>query len=161
MEKVQTLEGEVQGLREEVKAERQLHQEASRVLASNARVADLLGSTWGPWQGPPGPRSVVSEPVAAAGGWGAIGTAPLGPAGGRPGLAQAASSLPPSPPPSPFRPAHSPRELRSPSHGPSVSRRSGRCKQAEYDGKVAWEAYVAQFEMLEAIQGWGEAEKAL
>ncbi len=31
----------------------------------------------------------------------------------------------------------------------------------EYDRKVAWEAYVAQFEMLASAQGWSEAEKAL
>ncbi len=31
----------------------------------------------------------------------------------------------------------------------------------EYDGKVAWEAYIAQFEMLASAQGWSEAEKAL
>lgn len=31
----------------------------------------------------------------------------------------------------------------------------------EYDRKVAWEAYVVQFEMLAAAQGLSEAEKAL
>ncbi|XP_050725002.1 uncharacterized protein LOC127002823 isoform X2 [Eriocheir sinensis] len=166
---VQTLKGEVQGLREEVEAERQRRelatsrgeeQEASRVLAASTRVTDLLGSSWGPWQEPLGPRSVVSEPAAAAGGWGAIGAAPLGPTGARVGPTHPAS-LPPSPPPSPCRPAHSPRAPFSPPSSPSASRRSGRRKPAEYDGKVAWEAYVAQFEMLAAAQGWDEAEKAL
>lgn len=32
---------------------------------------------------------------------------------------------------------------------------------AEYDGKVTWEAYAAQFEILAAVQGWSKAEKAI
>ncbi len=36
---------------------------------------------------------------------------------------------------------------------PSDSRRLGKHKPAEYDRKVAWEAYVAQFEMLISAQG--------
>ncbi|XP_050710062.1 uncharacterized protein LOC126994834 [Eriocheir sinensis] len=55
----------------------------------------------------------------------------------------------------------SPRAPLSPPSSPSASRRLGRRKPAEYDGKVTWEAYVAQFEMLAATQGWDEAEKAL
>ncbi|XP_045127236.1 uncharacterized protein LOC123513870 [Portunus trituberculatus] len=31
----------------------------------------------------------------------------------------------------------------------------------EYDGKVAWEFYAAQFDLLAAAQGWDQAEKAL
>lgn len=42
--------------------------------------------------------------------------------------------------------------------GPS---RSDRSKSAEYDGKVAWEAYFAQFEMLAKAQCWDEAERTL
>ncbi|XP_050693915.1 protein enabled homolog [Eriocheir sinensis] len=165
LEEVQSLKGEVQGLREEVEAETQRREvatshaeehEASRVVAEG-----WLGSAWGPWQGPLGPRSVVSEPAADAGGWGAIGAASLGPVGAGVGPIHPAS-LPPSPPPSPpYRPAHSPRAPPSPPSSPSASRRSGRRKPAEYDGKVAWEAYVAQFEMLAAAQGWDEGEKAL
>ncbi|MPC87890.1 hypothetical protein E2C01_082770 [Portunus trituberculatus] len=34
-------------------------------------------------------------------------------------------------------------------------------KPAEYDGKVAWESYAAQFDLLAAAQGWDQAEKAL
>ncbi|XP_050717410.1 uncharacterized protein LOC126999053 isoform X3 [Eriocheir sinensis] len=167
LEKVQTLEGEVQGMR---KVERQLREvatsrveekEASRVVAANTGVADLLGVAWGPWQGTLGPRSVVSEPVAAAGGWGANGTTLLGPAGAGVGPIYPAS-LPPSPhPPPPCRLICSPRGSCPPPHSPSVSHRSGRRRLAEYDGKVAWEAYVTQFEMLAAAQGWGEAEKVL
>ncbi len=37
----------------------------------------------------------------------------------------------------------------------------GKHKLAEYNGKVAWEAYVTQFEMLASAQGWSEAEKEL
>ncbi|XP_045124135.1 uncharacterized protein LOC123512044 [Portunus trituberculatus] len=51
-------------------------------------------------------------------------------------------SPPPSPPRSPF--------LRFKSRKP-----------AEYDGKVAWESYAAQFDLLAAAQGWDQAEKAL
>ncbi|KAK8376436.1 hypothetical protein O3P69_009825 [Scylla paramamosain] len=128
--KVKTLEGEVQGLREEVRTEKQRRemateraeeQAAPRVLAGTAGVADLLGSAWGP--------CVVSEPVATSGGWGAIGTTPLSPAGGRLGLRQP-PFLPPSPPlsPSPGRPASCPHESRSPPLGPSASRRLGKRK---------------------------------
>ncbi|KAK8389762.1 hypothetical protein O3P69_009038 [Scylla paramamosain] len=173
LDKVQTLEGEDQGLKEEVRTEKQRRelataraeeQAALRVLAGTAGVVDLLGPALGPWQEPSarGPRSVVSEPVAPSGGWGAIGTPPLSPAGGRLGLSQPAL-LPSSPILSPFpgRPASCPHESRSPLLSPSVSRRLVKCKLAEYDGKVAWESYVAQFEMLASAQGWSEAEKAL
>ncbi|MPC74922.1 hypothetical protein E2C01_069302 [Portunus trituberculatus] len=34
-------------------------------------------------------------------------------------------------------------------------------KPAEYDGKVAWESYGAQFDLLAVAQGWDQAEKAL
>ncbi|KAK8386711.1 hypothetical protein O3P69_017875 [Scylla paramamosain] len=99
LDKVQTLEGEVQGLREEVRTEKQRRelataraeeQAAPRVLAGIAGVADLLGSAWGPWQEPlaRGPRSVMSEPVAASWGWGNIGTPPLSRADGSLGLSQ-------------------------------------------------------------------------
>ncbi|KAK8389230.1 hypothetical protein O3P69_020876 [Scylla paramamosain] len=74
LDKVQTLEGEVQGLREEVRTEKQRHelaavrakeQAAPRVLAGTTGVADLLGPAWGHWQEPSarGPRSIVSEPA--------------------------------------------------------------------------------------------------
>lgn len=91
-EPVHTLSDEVQGLREEVKTERQLQEvatshamegDADAVLVGNARVADLLGFVWGPRQGVLRSRSIVLEPVGASGGWGAAGTASLGPAGGR------------------------------------------------------------------------------
>ncbi len=147
LDKVQTLEGEVQGLREEVKIEKQRRelatargeeQAAARVLAGSAGMADLLGPAWGPWQEPmaAGPRSAVSEPVAVAGGWGTIVTPPLSPAGGRPVLAHPAP-LPPSPALSPCRPASCPHEARSPPLSPSASRHSVRRKPAKYDGKVA------------------------
>ncbi|XP_050714254.1 uncharacterized protein LOC126997298 isoform X2 [Eriocheir sinensis] len=164
---VQTLKGEVQGLREEVEAERQRRelatsrgeeQEASRVLATDAWVADWRGSAWGPWQGPLKPGGVVAEPVEAAGGWGAVGAAPLGPAGAGVGPINPAS-LPLSPPPSPpCRPACSPRGPPAPLCGPSASPRSGRLKPAGHDGKLAWKA---QFKMPAAAQSWGEDEKAL
>ncbi len=111
LDKVQTLEGEVQGLREEVRTEKQRRelataraeeQAAPCVLAGKtAGVADLLGPAWGSWQEPSarGPRSVVSEPVAASGGWGAIGTPPLSPACGRLGLSQPMSMSMPMPMP--------------------------------------------------------------
>ena len=38
---------------------------------------------------------------------------------------------------------------------------SGRRKPAEFDGKVAWEAYQAQFELLAQGQGWSNQEMAL
>ena len=165
MEEVQTLKGEVQGLREEVKEERRRHEvvtlqaeKVDEVLATDARVSDLLGSAWGLWQETPGPRSVVSQPVVAAEGWGPIGTAPLGIGGGKLGPGQPAS-LPPSPPSSP--PGVLVHGTRSPPCSPSASRHSVRRKPAEYDGKVAWEAYVAQFEMLASAQGWSQEEKAL
>ncbi|XP_050709041.1 uncharacterized protein LOC126993919 [Eriocheir sinensis] len=133
-------------------------QEASRVLAAGARVADWRGSAWGPWQGPLKPGGVVAEPVEAAGGWGAVGAAPLGPAGAGVGPINPAS-LPLSPPPSPpCRPACSPRGPPAPLCGPSASPCSGRLKPAEHDGKLAWEA---QFKMPAAAQSWGEDEKAL
>ncbi|KAK8384500.1 hypothetical protein O3P69_009354 [Scylla paramamosain] len=173
LDKVQSLEGEVQGLREEVRTEKQRRdlataraeeQAAPLVLGGTVRVADLLGPAWGPWQelSAWGPRSVVSEPVAASGGWEAIGTPPLSPTGGTLGISQP-PLLPPSPSfsPSPGRPATCPHESRSPPLSPSASRRLGKRKPVEYDGKVAWEAYVAQFEMLASAQGWNEAEKAL
>jgi len=34
-------------------------------------------------------------------------------------------------------------------------------KPSEFDGKVAWEAYLAQFELLAGAQGWDDDEKAL
>ncbi|ROT64722.1 putative nitric oxide synthase-like [Penaeus vannamei] len=34
-------------------------------------------------------------------------------------------------------------------------------KPSEFDGKVAWEAYLAQFELLAGAQGWDDHEKAL
>ncbi|ROT62946.1 hypothetical protein C7M84_019192 [Penaeus vannamei] len=34
-------------------------------------------------------------------------------------------------------------------------------KPSEFDGKVAWEAYLAQFELLAGAQGWDDNEKAL
>ncbi len=143
LDKVQTLEGEVQGLREEeVKMERQRRelatargeeQAAGRVLAGSAGVEDLLGPAWSPWHEPLAaePLSIVSEPVAVARGWGAIGTPPLSPAGGRPVLVDPAS-LPLSPPLSPCRPASCPHKVPSPPLSPA-SRRSVRCKPAEYD----------------------------
>ena len=42
-----------------------------------------------------------------------------------------------------------------------MSCRGGRRKPAEYDGKVAWEAYSVQFEMLADAQGWDDAERIL
>ncbi|XP_050739169.1 uncharacterized protein LOC127009845 isoform X2 [Eriocheir sinensis] len=133
-------------------------QEASRVLAAGARVADWRGSAWGPWQGPLKPGGVVAEPVEAAGGWGAVGAAPLGPAGAGVGPINSAS-LPLSPPPSPpCRPACSPRGPPAPFCSSSASPRSGRLKPAGHDGKLAWKA---QFKMPAAAQGWGEDEKAL
>ncbi|XP_050726560.1 uncharacterized protein LOC127003679 [Eriocheir sinensis] len=104
LEEVRTQEGEVRGLRE---AERQLREvapshveEEGSVLAGSAGAAVLQGPIWGPWQGLLEPGSVVAEPVAAAGGWGAP------------------ASLPPSPPPSP--PCQPARRSRSPlSHGSS------------------------------------------
>ncbi|KAK8398602.1 hypothetical protein O3P69_004025 [Scylla paramamosain] len=88
LDKVQTLEGEVQGLREEVRMEKQRHelatahleeQAAPRVLPGTTGVVDLLGPAWGLWQesSARGPCSVVSELVAASGGSGAIGTPPF------------------------------------------------------------------------------------
>ncbi|KAK8376696.1 hypothetical protein O3P69_009957 [Scylla paramamosain] len=161
---------EVQGLREEVRTEKQRRelviaraeeQAAPRVLTGTAGVGDLLGPAWDPWQEPSarGPRSVVLELVATSGGWGAIGTLPLSLAGGR----LSTPVLPPSPPLSPYpgRPSSCPHESRSPPLSPSASRRLGKRKPAEYDRKVAWEAYVAQFKMLASAQGWSEAEKAL
>ncbi len=56
LDKVQTLEGDVQGLREEVRTEKQRRelatahaeeQVAPRVLAGTAGVAELLGHAWG------------------------------------------------------------------------------------------------------------------
>lgn len=115
-------------MREKVKAEKQLREVATlqspyegAVLAGNAGVAELLGSVWGPWQGGLRPRSVVSEPAAAAGGWGAVGT-PMGPAGSRFG------PIHPTPlPPSPLGWAvRSPPVLPSTPCSPSASRCSGR-----------------------------------
>ncbi|XP_050724103.1 uncharacterized protein LOC127002329 [Eriocheir sinensis] len=98
LEEVRTPEGEVRGLRE---AERQLREvapshaeEEGSVLAGSAGAAVLQGPIWGSWQGLLEPGSVVAEPVAAAGGWGAP------------------ASLPPSPPPSP--PSQPARRSRSP-----------------------------------------------
>ncbi|XP_050689056.1 uncharacterized protein LOC126981672 isoform X2 [Eriocheir sinensis] len=162
LEEVRTPEGEVRGLRE---AERQLREvapshaeEEGSVLAGSAGAAVLQGPIWGSWQGLLEPGSVVAEPVATAGGWGAVEAAPLGPAGAGVGAINPAS-LPLSPPPSPpCRPACSPRGPPAPLCGPPASRRSGRLKPAGHDGKLAWEA---QFKMPAAAQGWGEGEKAL
>lgn len=38
---------------------------------------------------------------------------------------------------------------------------SGRRKPSEFDGKVQWEAYFAQFELLAGAQGWDKSECAL
>ena len=124
LEKVQTLENEVHGLREverqlrEVAASHVEQREATRVLAPGAEAAELLGPAWIPWQGPLAPRSVVSEPAATAGGWGAIGTAPWGSVGAGAGPIHPAS-LPPSPPLSPCRSTH----RRPPRPTPGTSRR--------------------------------------
>jgi len=40
-------------------------------------------------------------------------------------------------------------------------RQGWRRKPSEFDGKVAWEAYLAQFELLAGAQGWDDDEKAL
>ena len=44
---------------------------------------------------------------------------------------------------------------------PVTSCRSVRRKPVEFDGRVAWEAYLAQFELLADAQGWDDAEWAL
>lgn len=72
-------------------------------------------------------------------------------------------------PHSPFRPylpiplPHHPSDILSnpPPGSPTALGGIKRRKPAEYDGKVAWEAYSAQFEMLADAQGWDGTKRAL
>ncbi|KAK8393296.1 hypothetical protein O3P69_013367 [Scylla paramamosain] len=64
-------------------------------------------------------------------------------------------------PPPAALPAACMSELCSPPLSLSASRSLGKRRLVEYNGKVTWEAYVAQFEMVASAQGWSEAEKAL
>lgn len=101
-------------------------------------------------------------------------------------LASWPAFVPVSPPPSPPRsspmecaavsppaafmpPRLLPRRLPSPPKAPPTHHQAaslvpspqGKRKPSEFDGKVAWEAYLAQFEMLAAAQGWNDGECAL
>lgn len=163
LQRVLALEGRVEGLSEEV-AETS-GQSGGRVAqnggaaADTSRVSDPLDL----WGGVQGPMSVASEPVGAVGGWDVFGSPVVRPGSAGPGPSHPVSlppvSLPPSPPSSP--PGQLACERCTPQQSPQSPRRSVRRKPAEYDGKVAWEAYVAQFEMLATAQGWNDAEKAL
>ncbi|MPD06810.1 hypothetical protein E2C01_102638 [Portunus trituberculatus] len=155
------LEKDLQALRDEV-----------RDIRSKAvwRQTDMAGCRWPDKECFGSTGSVASAPPGAMDGdWGLVGAAcpwrapggplaasqPLGNAGllassfppsslaSPPGMARALSlSPPPLPPRSPF---------------PCFKSR----KPAEYDSKVAWESYAAQFDLLVAAQGWDQAEKAL
>ena len=59
---------------------------------------------------------------------------------------------PASPPPA----CHTPRCYHTPPASPAH-----RKKPADFDGKVAWEAYLAQFELLADAQGWSTSERTL
>ena len=101
-------------------------------------------------------------------------------------LASWPAFVPISPPPSPLRssprgwaavgqpaaftpPRPLPPHLPSPPRAPSTHQQvaslipspQGKRKPSEFDGKVAWEAYLAQFEMLAAAHGWNDGECAL
>lgn len=113
------------------------------------------------------PGSAASAPcVAMGGGLGLLGgadqwRAPGALAAPRVSVDRTAPPFPPSPPHSPTASAR--RFSLSPPDTPP-RRSSPRCKPrkpAEYDGRVAWESYAAQFDLLAAAQGWDEAEKAL
>lgn len=57
-----------------------------------------------------------------------------------------------------------PRLQLSSTTGPTPLLSSSPCvrrKPAEFDGRVAWEAYLAQFELLATAQGWDDDERAL
>ena len=56
----------------------------------------------------------------------------------------------------PLRPSPSPCP-----HPVPYSSRNERRKTVDFDGKVAWEAYLVQFGMLADAQDWDEAERAL
>ena len=60
---------------------------------------------------------------------------------------------------SPQRFLIAPGSLQGNSHFPVAP--SGQRKPSEFDGKVQWEAYFAQFQLLADAQGWDEAESAL
>lgn len=60
------------------------------------------------------------------------------------------------PTPRPHTPPISPRH-----HATELCGYPGRRRPSEFDGKVAWEAYLAQFELLADAQGWDSAERAL
>ncbi|KAG0713289.1 hypothetical protein GWK47_016526 [Chionoecetes opilio] len=48
-----------------------------------------------------------------------------------------------------------------PRHTSMICGPPGRRKPSEFDGKVAWEAYLAQFEFLADAQDWGGTERAI
>ncbi|XP_045101316.1 uncharacterized protein LOC123498216 [Portunus trituberculatus] len=107
---------------------------------------DAVGGNWGivgaagPWRVPGGPPA-ASRPLGNAGLLAS--SFPPSSLASSSGMARVLSlSPPPSPPRSPL---------------PRFKSR----KPAEYEGKVAWESYAAQFDLLAAAQGWDQTEKAM
>ena len=155
----------LEALRGEVREVR-LEARQAAVCAAPEEVQSEPLCGWGQCQASLRPRSAFSEPpglACLAGGRGRCSAAGVGCGGAR----AAAPPLPPdSPPPSPphLDPTLPPFLPRVPALYPARSSPSHdhrRRKPAEYDGKVAWEAYVAQFVMLATAQGWTEEERAL
>ena len=104
-----------------------------------------------------------SPPATSCAGWGYPGATSGG--GGQTGLMSPLAAPPhaPAPPPGPASPV-SP----AAAHGLSAFSAAAlpraspkRRVPQDFEGRVSWVAYIAQFEMMAVAQGWSEAEKAL
>lgn len=157
------LQRDLQALRGEVQEAISVADEARRAVMGVGGEGFSV-----PLSAPPGLRSAFSEPMSLASLVGG-GLYQGEPATWHHGVAGAPASpvspgiTPPATPPrlSPTAPPDVPRVPAFPPASPPPSHDRRRRKPADYDGKVAWEAYIAQFEMLARAQGWDEAERAL
>jgi len=78
------------------------------------------------------------------------------------GAHEEGKTSPPASPPTPKRQPCSLTPPRSPPrHTGSPMELGTRRKPSEFDGRVAWEAYLAQFELVADAQGWSVDERAL
>ena len=154
-QEVQEVREELQGLRGELGAIKTEAVSPARAAETKMEDAVSLPARWGEWEraAPTAPWATFrpitpppSPPRSSPREWAA---------GNQPAAFMPPHLMPPrlsSPPRAP--PAHH----QAASFGPSPQ---GKRKPSEFDGKVAWEAYLAQFEMLAAAQGWNDGECAL
>ena len=150
-EEAQAVEQTVVACREELVALQMTVQQQTSNRGGQAVAEGEEGSVWVPITSKWRRGSIESEPADVRA-WG--GASP------RPGSGERTDAA--SPPPHGRRtPAPALTPPRSPPPPLGTSGGTVRRKPAEFDGRVAWEAYLAQFELLADAQGWDDAERAL